>query len=329
MKLSICVVNYNSGKLIEACLDSIVRYPPSYPYEVIVIDNNSLDGSQVAVKAYLHTSLIQNTDNLGFAKASNQAFHIATGEYLLILNADTEIKPNALDQLLACGDANPQAGLISAHLVNSNGTTQVGFNVRKFPDLKTAIVQLSLLDELWPNNPLTNSYMCLEFDYTRLQSVDQPAASALLYRRATLNEVGGFDERFVNWFNDVDLCKRVQDSGWKILFCPSAKIMHHGGMGGSSRHMTDIVCENYRSQRLYYFKHFGSNGYKIVSACVIVGMILRLLVLNIAPKLSKHVHTQAVRNCSNSTRHAFRAVLQDTLRSWESLPIQFLHTDKG
>jgi GT2 family glycosyltransferase len=320
MKLSICIVNYNSGRLLASCLDSLTRYSPSCLYEVIVVDNHSEDGSLGIVNVFPRTLLIQNQDNVGFAKANNQAFAISRGEYLLMLNADAELTRGALDQLLSCAAAHPQAGLVSAKLVNPDGSPQVGFNVRRLPNLTTAFAQLMLLDEIFPNNPLTRRYMGLDLDYNRLQRVEQPAASALLYRRTAWAQVGSFDERFSNWYNDVDLCKRVRDAGWELWFCPSAQVMHYGGIGAASRTAQSAIVEAYRSQRLYFYKHFGWLGYGLVSGFMIIGMILRLALLAILPTAKSRVNTRVKQDHPRAIRDAFKAVLIDVLKTWSTGP---------
>jgi N-acetylglucosaminyl-diphospho-decaprenol L-rhamnosyltransferase len=321
MKLSICIANYNSGQLLSACLDSIERFSPSCAYEVIVVDNNSKDGSQEAARNRAGVTLVQNRKNTGFASANNQAFACSHGDYLLLLNADTEIQSGSLDNLLQCADVYPKAGLITAKLLNPDGTPQVGFNVRRLPNLLSAFCQLVLIDEIWPSNPVTRSHMCLDLDYDSLQFVEQPAASALLLRRAAWVEVGGFDEQFTNWYNDVDLCKRVRAGGWDILFCPSAQVMHYGGMGVASRAAQSAIVEAYRSQRLYYRKHFGRSGYAAINTMIVIGMSLRLIGLSFRPDLENRVKTHARKDSTkNALKDAFNKVLVDTIQTWSSLP---------
>jgi GT2 family glycosyltransferase len=321
MKLSICIINYNSGSLLEGCLASIQKYSAKFPYEVIVVDNNSSDGSQLSVKRHKDICFIQNTDNLGFASANNQAFMRARGEYMFMLNVDTEVKLDSLNEMIKCADMHPEAGLVSAKLVNPDGTHQIGFNVRRFPGYGSELAQLLLLDEIWPNNPLTSHYLWYDFDYERLQPVEQPAASALLYRRTTWAEVGGFDERFTNWYNDVDLCNRVWKAGWSILYCPTAEILHYGGMGVISRTTTSVMVEIYRSKRLYFHKYFGFSGYLLISSLILVGMIFRVASLLLFSGLNQRVNTKA-RNAQSSfaVKSAFRAVFFDTIATLRNLP---------
>lgn len=324
MKLSICIVNFNSGKLLEKCLDSIKLFPPDCDYEIIVVDNNSTDGIQPSALAWDRVKFVQNDWNAGFARGNNQAFRLAKGEYFLLLNPDTEARKGALDALIDCADAHPKAGLISARLLNPDGTTQTGFNIRRLPGLLTAFNQLLMLDEIWPANPLTRRYMGLNLDYDQPQAVEQPAASALLYRRTTLEKIGGFDIRFSNWYNDVDLCKCVRDGGWDIIYCPSAQIMHYGGMGSASRPLASAIAEAYRSQRLYFLKHFGPWGYKADSALIITGMLMRRVVLTVLPGSARLVkHPAESQDHPDALLLAFKEVLQDTWHTWRTLPAQF------
>jgi GT2 family glycosyltransferase len=323
MKLSICIVNYDSGNLLAECLDSIDCYPFSGDFEIIVVDNCSEDGSQASAIGRANVRLIRNSENVGFAIGNNQALQISKGEYVLMLNPDTVITPKALDALVHCGESNPQAGLVSAKLTNPDGSVQVGFNVRRLPTVVSTCAQLMLVDEILPRNVISSRACCLDFDYTRVQAVEQPAASALLYRRTVLMQVGGFDPRLTNWYNDVDLCKRVLEAGWQILFCPASLIIHYHGMASASRSVESTTKEVYRSQRLYCLKHFGRIGYGVVSGCIVAGMMLRVLILYIFPMLEGRVDTRSRRDRPGAMRHAFFSVLVDTVKTWRSLPISF------
>jgi GT2 family glycosyltransferase len=323
MKLSICIINYNSNLLLAACLASIKRHPPSCDYEIIVVDNGSVDGSQRCAQDDKAVHLLQNNKNEGFAKANNQAFALSVGEYLLLLNADTEAQPVAFDELLMFADLHPQAGLVSAKLLNLDGTPQIGFNIRRLPGFAMAFCQLLLLDEVFPRNPITRNAGCWGLSYDQPQKVEQPAASALLYRRTTWEQVGGFDPIFTNWYNDCDLCKRVRDAGWGIWLCPSAHVLHYGGMGSASCQVSGVILEIYKSQRLYFLKHFGPWGYKTVSMLIIIGMFMRQIVLTISPGVARSVNMRAVQDHPDAMRSAFKKVLYDTWHTWTSLPLQF------
>ena len=294
-------------------------------YEVIVVDNASVDGSQLCASEYKNVRLIQNNKYVGFAAANNQAFDISQGEYFLMLNADTEVQLKALDELISFAETHPRAGLISARLVNLDGSTQIGFNVRRLPNLSMAFVQLSLLDEIFPYNPITRSAGCMDLDYNQPQLVEQPAASAMIFRRVVWEKIGGLDTTFRIWYNDCDLCKRTRDAGWEVWYCPFARITHYGGRGSSSSAAKDVLIELYRSMRLYYLKHFGSIYYYIVSLLIIIGMSVRVMILYVNPKLEKKINIHASKNNMLTQRSLFFAVFKDTLKSFVSLQKGICH----
>jgi GT2 family glycosyltransferase len=319
--ISICIVNYNSSNLLKSCLESIFRYPPRCPFEVIVIDNNSSDDVEDVAVRFPNVCFIRNRANVGFAVANNQALGLAGGEIFMLLNPDTEVQPGALDALLSCFQKNPGAGLISAKLLNPDATPQIGFNVRRLPTLASAAAQLLLIEECFPSNPITRRSGCFDLDQDAVQEVEQPAASALLWPRRVWETVGGFDERFINWYNDVDLCKRIHDAGRPILFCPEAKVLHHLGMGSAARPIGEGIVESYRALRLYFLKHHGALHYYAVNCLLVIGMTLRVAVLKMSPRTHKRVFVRAERS-SGSVVKAFATVLWDTLSSWRASAVE-------
>jgi len=276
MRLTVCIVNFNSGPLLARCLDSLEGASTGFEYEVLVVDNGSHDGSAAAAEGRARTRLLRNGFNAGFAAANNLAFREARGRDFMLLNADTEVLPGALEALIRFAGAHPRAGLVAARLLNFDGTPQKGFNVRCFPTFSALTAQVLLLDEVWPGNPWTRRAGAMDMDYERPQRVEQPAASALFFRRETWNEVGGFDPDFANWFNDVDLCRRVAAAGWEVWYCPGARVLHHGGKGSVARTHADVMKEYYRSERAYILKHHGPLAHLGASLAVMGGMALRL-----------------------------------------------------
>ena len=313
MKTSICIVNYNSTPLVDACLASIHRFPPADPFEVIVVDNASTDPATRLGPAYPGVRFLQNRENVGYAAANNQGLREGRGEFFFLLNPDTELREGTVDALVACLESRPDAGLASARLVDPDGTPQTGFMVRRLPTLAATAAQLLLLDELWPGNPVTARAACRDLDYTRVQEVEQPAASALLIRRSVWESLHGFDEAFTNWFNDVDLCMRVHRAGWKALFCPDAVVVHHGGMGAASLAVEHGLIQYYRAMRLYFLRHRGISSYVLVTLFVAVGMALRTAVVVVLPVVGRSVFTRGDRR--RGIARAFAAVFADTFRS--------------
>ncbi|MCS7190841.1 MAG: glycosyltransferase family 2 protein, partial [Fimbriimonadales bacterium] len=207
--LSICIVNWNTRELLRACLQSIYRYPPSEPFEVIVVDNASSDGSAAMVCAeFPQVILIANTQNLGYARGNNQAIARAQGEFILLLNPDTEVFSDTLDQAIAFLRAHPDGGAIGARQLFPDGRVQA--SVRGFPTPANLLFEVSGLARLFPRSRRLGGYRMRWFRYDTVAEVDQPMATFLMTRRAVIQQVGLMDEAFPLFFNDVDWCYRIR-----------------------------------------------------------------------------------------------------------------------
>ncbi len=227
MKLSVIIVSWNVRGLLRQCLQSLQRSSQALELEVIVIDNHSSDGSRVMVMSeFPQVRLIANDTNRGFAAANNQGLAQATGDYILMLNPDTEVKPTALAQLVDQLAQKPQVGIIAPALLNPDGSRQR--SVRRNPSVadQTAVLlkMINVLPSVWP----LRQYLCWDFDYSQAAEVEQLMGAALLFRRSLLDQIGTLDESFYLWFEEVDFCRRVQQAGLKLLYYPAAKIVHHG-----------------------------------------------------------------------------------------------------
>jgi GT2 family glycosyltransferase len=250
--LSICIVNWNTRELLRACLQSIYRYPPDAPFEVIVVDNASSDGSAAMVQAeFPQAVLIANAENLGYARGNNQAMERAQGEYLLLLNPDTEVFPDTLNCALAFLAAHPEVGAIGAKQLFPDGRVQP--SVRGFPTPANLLWEVSGLARLFPR--ALGGYRMRAFTYDRIAEVDQPMATFLMARRAVVEQVGLMDEAFPLFFNDVDWCYRIKQAGWRIYFVPEVQILHYGG--ASTRQVRlSAIRESHRALEAFYRKHY-------------------------------------------------------------------------
>ncbi|MCS7209237.1 MAG: glycosyltransferase family 2 protein [Fimbriimonadales bacterium] len=254
LTLSICIVNWNTRELLRACLQSLYRYPPSESFEVIVVDNASSDGSATMVCAeFPQVVLIANAHNLGYARGNNQAIQRAQGEFILLLNPDTEVFESTLDRAVAFLRAHPEAGAIGAKQLFPDGRVQA--SVRGFPTPKNLLFEVLGLARLLPNSRLLGGYRMRWFRYDTVAEVDQPMATFLMTRRAVIEQVGLMDEAFPLFFNDVDWCYRVKQAGWRIYFVPEVCILHHGG--ASTRQVRlSAVRESHRALEAFYRKHY-------------------------------------------------------------------------
>ncbi len=277
--LSVCVVNWNTRDLLRACLQSLYRYPPSEPIEVIVVDNASADGSAAMVRAeFPQVVLIANSENLGYARGNNQAMQRAQGEFILLLNPDTEVFEDTLDNALAFMRAHPDAGAIGAKQLFPDGRVQP--SVRGFPTPANLLFEVSGLARLFPKSRRLGGYRMRWFTYDAVAEVDQPMATFLMTRRAVIEQVGLMDEAFPLFFNDVDWCYRIRQAGWKIYFVPRVRILHHGG--ASTRQVRlSAIRESHRALEAFYRKHYRGRLNPLIYALCIgairLGGALRML----------------------------------------------------
>jgi GT2 family glycosyltransferase len=249
MKLSVLIVTWNSAADIEACIDSINF---GSEFEVIVVDNASSDATRDKLGAYHHLKLVANGSNYGYAHANNQGIQLAAGEYVLLLNPDTKIELGTLDALASYLDAHPAVGAVAPRLVSPDGATQ--FSIRSFPTVSSLFWELIGFAYLFPRNPVFGRWKMKYFDYGHTAEVEQPMASCLMIRRAVLELLGGMDEQFPIFYNDVDLSKRMAEAGWKTAYLPDAQVVHRHG-ASTKQVRAKMIQESHRSAFRYLRKH--------------------------------------------------------------------------
>jgi len=252
--LSIILVNWNTRDLLRACLRSLAAHPATGLTEIIVVDNASADGSAEMLRSeFPAVTLIANDRNAGFAEGNNQGLARAQGEFLLLLNPDTEVRPGALDVLIVFLRAHPEAGAVAPRLEYPDGRLQ--YSCRAFPWPGYLWAQGLGLARLFPRSRTFGGYQMTWWAHDAAREVDQPMASALLVRRAAYQAVGGFDPAFPIYFNDVDWCWRMRQAGWRIWYLPEAVVVHH--LGASTRQMkAAMIAESHRGLLRFYAKHW-------------------------------------------------------------------------
>jgi GT2 family glycosyltransferase len=228
MDLSIVIVTWNSQEFIRNCLDSIFLSQRNFEREVIVVDNGSSDQTaKIIEELYPQVNLISNRKNSGYAQANNQGIEDSQGEYILLLNPDTQVLENSLALMYEFMETNPRVGAMGPKLLNPDKTVQP--SVREFPTFSTLVWEFSGLSRLFPKNRIFGRWRMGYFAFDQTREVDQPMGSCLMLRRETLEETGVFDENFPMFFNDVDLCYRIRSAGWKIYFYHTAEVIHQKG----------------------------------------------------------------------------------------------------
>lgn len=285
MKLSVIVICWNDLEVLRDCLASLHATTRQTPFELIVTDNGSTDGSIAFVREhYPHATVIENGHNLGFARANNVAVARSNADYQLILNPDTILHDGAIDRWVAFADRHPDAGAFACRVLNRDGTLQK--SARPFPTIarywRTALGLRSL--GRFSERLLADEYA--GWDGTTERPVDWQYGCAVLIRGPLMHELGGFDERFFFNFEEVDLCKRVWDAGHQIVYCPEAVITHLGGQS-TGRFPLVFAVEKYRNRYRYFFKHHGAAGARRCRSVSLASLRLRRAYYGIANALRR------------------------------------------
>jgi GT2 family glycosyltransferase len=269
--LSIIIVSWNTRQLLKNCLDSIRANPPTSPFEIWVVDNASTDESpQMVRECFPQVNLIQNSENVGFARANNQAVQHCTGKYILFLNPDTLVESCTLQALVDFLEEHPKVGAAGAKIFEPDGTMQVSSHPR-----------LTLLRELWRMFHLDAlrpyaKYPLSNWESNHAREVDVLAGACLLLRKEVLDQVGYFDEDFFIYTEEVDLCYRIQRGGWRLYWVPQARVVHFGGQ--STRQVPNEMFLNlYHSKIQYFRKHYGSPAVQIYRLILIIAALSRII----------------------------------------------------
>jgi len=254
--LSICIVNWNTRTDLERSLASLRNADVEISVEVIVLDNASQDGSPEMVRQrFSSVILLESRENLGFARGYNRAAARAGGRHLLILNPDTVVHRGALEALVGFLDSHPEAGAVGPRLLNSDGSLQ--FSCRRFPSPLAAIFRNTLLGRLAGRDRFTRAYLMADWDHQTLREVDWVSGAAVCIRQQAWKELGGFDEHFFMYAEDMDWCLRAHRLGWRIYYLPEAVITHHIGRSSDQR-MVAMVVQFHRSMARFYRKHYAA-----------------------------------------------------------------------
>jgi len=249
-RVSAVIVSFNTRELLLGCLDALHAHVRA-PFETIVVDNASADGSAEAVRArFPAVRLIPSASNLGFSRANNLALREARGEHVLVLNSDCEVRPGAVEAMSAVLEERPDVAVVGPRTVGADGRPQMSFGPRLTP-----------VAEWWQRRLVrglkegrTDALREVASRTAREQEPDWVSASCLLARRRVLEAVGGFDESFFLYEEDVDLCLRVRAAGWRVVYTPAAEVVHH--LGRSMEQAPGLAhLEYHRSHLRFYRKH--------------------------------------------------------------------------
>lgn len=255
--LTIIVVSWNVQDLLRCCLRSIrdSALTGDLQFEIVVVDNASSDGSPEMIAAeFPDVRLVANAENRGFTAANNQGLALSQGRFLLLLNPDTEVVGDALPTMVRYMEAHPEVGAVGPQLRYPDGSLQS--SRRRFPTFATALVESTVIQEWWTDNRFLRRYYMADTPDHVIQPVDWIVGACLMVRREVYERVGGLDERFFMYSEELDWCRRIKSAGWTVVYLPDAVVVHHEGK--SSEQVVAARHIYFHSSKVRYFsKHHG------------------------------------------------------------------------
>jgi len=243
--------------VLKECLSVLTEELKSIDSEIIVVNNSPDDAHlEETLQSFPKVRLIQNPGNSGFARANNQAVAESRGEILLILNPDTVFAPGSARVLLNFLQERPEAGLVAPKVLNPDGSLQ--YSCRRFPTLWTGLFnRYSLLSKWFPGNRFTRHYLMTDFNHAECREVDWVSGCCMMIPRRVYESVGGFDENYFLFNEDVDLCKMIAEKGHPVCYYPQA-IVYHQIIASSGKSPWRIIVKRHQGMSYFYRKHSGA-----------------------------------------------------------------------
>lgn len=287
MDISIIIVSFNTRELLIKCLKSVKEAVKNLKQTVFVVDNNSSDKTVEAVRElFPWVKLIANTKNLGFAKANNQALRKANSKYVLILNPDSVLMPDTLIKMVKFMDENQNVAVASCRVELASGKLDRDCR-RHFPTPWRAFCHFSSLEKLFRGSKIFDQYYMGYLPENKEHEIDSCAGAFMMVRSSCIKKVGYFDEDFFFYGEDLDWCFRFKKAGFKIVYTPITKIIHHKGASSgikeTSKHITKATLqskkraleESTRAMEIFYRKHY-LNKYPFFITWLVLLMIKTL-----------------------------------------------------
>lgn len=277
MTLSVVIVSYNVKTFLEQCLQSVLKAAEGIETEIFVVDNNSVDGTEAMLMAKFsrlpNVRLIFNRENVGFSKANNQAFRACRGQYVLALNPDTLVEEDTFHKMIAFMERDPVIGAAGCKLLNADGSFQLSCR-RSFPTPEVSFYKLIGLSALFPKSRRFARYNLTYLPIDATYEVDALMGAFMFMRRAALEQVGFFDESFFMYGEDLDLCYRIKQAGWKIYYYHETQIIHYKGES-TKKESFNYVARFYEAMLIFVRKHYRSRHSRLFEAVLIAGIYLR------------------------------------------------------
>lgn len=271
MDLSVVIVNYQTFELTKNTIDSILKYDYPFNYEVLVVDNASKDDSLMQLQDYFkedNVKFIPSKENNGFAAGNNQALSQACGRYVLLLNSDTIVWENTLENIYNYMEEHSDVGATGCRVLLESGELDKACK-RSFPNVKNSFFRLFHI----PTNSKDNDYNLDNLPDDGVYEIDCLTGAFMFIKKDVLDEIGFLDETFFMYGEDIDLCYRIKEAGWKIVYCGKSKITHFKG-ASSKKQKSKLIYEFYRAMYVYYKKHHSNESSFIVNFVVYLGIFL-------------------------------------------------------
>ncbi len=307
MDLSICIVNWNTKELLRQCLKSIYKKTVGIDFDIIVVDNASQDGSvEMLREEFPQCTAIGSNDNLGFSKANNLAIKKTKGKYILFLNPDTELKTNALAGMVMFLEKNSEYGAVGCKLLNRDESIQFTC-ARKFPSPFKHLCFLLMIDRIFPGFRLFSTTEMGYWDHLDSREVDCLSGACILTRKNLLDQIGGFDENFFMYGEDVELCYRIKKNGWRISYLAEEEIFHFSGASSSQRKETSFSSVmQLESNYKFMARNYGEGKAFQFRISTFIGSLFRMIfifiilpIISIYEKNQKEKLTYSLKKYSN------------------------------
>jgi N-acetylglucosaminyl-diphospho-decaprenol L-rhamnosyltransferase len=275
-ELAVVVVNHNAGDFLERCLSTIHAAAGDLDLDVVLVDNASSDGStEIVGRANPSLRVFRNRVNRGFAAAANQGVRATTAPFVFLLNPDAEITGGSLASLVKVAADRPSAAVVGPLVRNSDGSLQA--SARKVPGLLESLGH-AFLGPFAPNNRFSRAYTMAEWDRSSEREVEWVSGCAMLVRREAFDSVGGFDEGYFMYVEDVDICTRLGQAGWSVLFCPELEVVHETGVS-ARKQSRRLAFEHSRSIYRYFARHRARGPAALLKPLVKLAVWLRALLV--------------------------------------------------
>lgn len=298
IELSIVIVNWNTKKILLDCLHSIYKETKAFTFEIIVVDNGSVDGSAESVKRkYPTVKVIENETNIGYSKANNQGIRVSTGKYVCLLNSDTIVLGNALEKMVAFLDQNDFVGAVTCLLINPDGSPQIGSALGETNLLYWLSVETGLYKK-YPNSRIWGKPFLSYLDQSITHEIEVCPSAAIIIRKKVFKNTGLLDEKIFFGTIDWDYSLRMRKKGWKLYLFQESKILHYGGKSKNAIRK-ELIYKDYRSRFYYFKKHYGIFKMNIFRLLIMVSSTIKIfyfLYLAMLNKLREKTDSQLVKS---------------------------------